>query len=224
MSTSQMETFFSKEDAAILEEVMNIAFGKASSDLAEVIDIRIVLNVPHVEILKAEGLLQRIKQETKVFDTISIIEQNFRGKYKGSALLAFPATASPGLIRLFEDEEEAMDPNNPLLEKETLLEVGNILIGACVGKVAELLDDVVSFSPPRLIPKVVINNISGETVSSKFDDPGKSAVLMKTVFHLEDEDIGGLLFLIASQDSMKWLKTALNNFVASFDGPRARRA
>ena len=80
---------FSQDEASILEEVMNIAFGKASADLADVIDIRILLNVPQVEVLKAEELLQRIKEESKVYGAISIIEQNFWGKYTGSALLNF---------------------------------------------------------------------------------------------------------------------------------------
>lgn len=217
MNTSQTGNTFSKDDAAILEEVMNIAFGKASSDLAEVIDIRILLNVPRVEIMKADGLLLRIKEETKGHGAISLIEQNFWGKYTGSALLAFPSEAGKGLVSLFDDDEEpASEEDSLILEKETLLEVGNILIGACVSKVAELLDDIVSFSPPRLIPRVVINNLSGETISPKLSDPEKSAILIKTVFHLEAKDIKGFLFLIASQSSMNWLKTALNNFLGKF--------
>jgi len=215
MNSSITETIFTKDEASILEEVMNIAFGKASSDLAEVIDIRILLNVPMVEVLKAEDLLQRIKEETKVYETISIIEQNFWGKYTGSALLAFPSTASKGLVSLFDEDDDSPE-NSPVLEKETLLEVGNILIGACVGKVAELLDDIVSFSQPRLIPRVIIDNFSSDTVTQKLDDPGKYAVLMKTVFHLEDKDISGFLFLVSNQKSMEWLKTALHNFMDKF--------
>lgn len=216
MNTAKTESGFSQEDAAILAEVMNIAFGKASADLARVIDIRVVLSVPHVEIMKAEGLLPRIAEETGMYEPISVIEQNFWGKYKGSALLAFPSTASRGLVSLFDDEVPPGGSISPTLEKETLLEVGNILIGACVSKVAELLEDAVSFSPPRLIPQVTMDNISKETVSSRLNDPQHSAILMKTVFHFEDRDIKGFLFLIADQDSMKWLKTALNNFVDKF--------
>jgi chemotaxis protein CheC len=212
---SQIDAILSRDDAAILEEIMNIAFGKASSDLARVIDIRVVLSAPRVEILRADGLLQRIKEDTRIYEAISIIEQNFWGKYTGSALLVFPSTASKGLVSLFDDEE-SIDADNPLLEKETLLEVGNILIGACVSKVAELLDDNVSFSPPRLIPRVVSNNLSNTTVTPKLDEPNTSAILMKTVFHLEDRDIKGFLFLIANQGSMKWLKTALQNFLEKF--------
>lgn len=216
MKRSQVETMFTKEDAAILEEVMNIAFGKASSDLARVIDIQIMLNAPQVEILKTEGLMQWIRRDTESYKTLSMIEQNFWGKYSGSAILAFPSAASKGLISLFDDDEP-FEENNPLLEKETLLEVGNILIGACVSKVAELLDDDdVSFSPPRLIPQVVVDNLSGPAISSKLDDPDKMAILMKTVFHLQEKDVKGFLFMIASDDSMKWLKTALQNFMAKF--------
>jgi len=216
MNTINTESGFSPEDAAILAEVMNIAFGKASADLAKVIDIRVVLSVPHVEIMETEGLLQRVREETGGYEAISVIEQNFWGKYTGSALLAFPTDAGRGLVSLFDDEVPASGPVSPGLEKETLLEVGNILIGACVSKVAELLEDTVSFSPPRLIPRVTMENISTEAVSSRLADPHQCAVLMKTVFHLEDKDIKGFLFLVAGPDSMKWLKTALNNFVAKF--------
>ena len=205
----------SKNEASILEEVMNIAFGKASSDLAELIDIRILLNVPVVQTLKAEDLQQLIKEETKEYGTISIIEQNFWGKYNGSALLVFPSTAIEGLVSLFDDDEESLE-KSALLEKETLLEVGNILIGACVGKVAELLDDIVSFSPPRLLPEIRIDNFSKNEAIPMLDDPGKYAVLMKTVFHVEDKDISGFLFLVANHQSMEWLKTALNVFMEKF--------
>lgn len=216
MNTAKTESEFSQEDAAILAEVMNIAFGKASADLARVIDIRVVLSVPHVEIIKADELLPRITEEAGGYEAISVIEQNFWGKYKGSALLVFPAEASRGLVSLFDDEAPDAGPISPRLEKEALLEVGNILIGACVSKVAELLEDAVSFAPPRLIPRVTMDNISKETASSRLDDPQHFAVLMKTVFQFENKDIKGFLFLIADQDSMQWLKTALNNFVAKF--------
>jgi chemotaxis protein CheC len=216
MNTAKKEAGFSREDAAILAEVMNIAFGKASADLARVIDIRVVLSVPHVEIMQTNGLLPRITEETGGHDAISIIEQNFWGKYKGSALLAFPSEAIRALVNLFDDETPSAGPLSPVVEKDALLELGNILIGACVSKVAELLDDAVSFSPPRLIPRVATDNISRETVASRLDNPQDSVVLMKTVFHFEDQDIKGFLFLIADQDSMNWLKTALNNFLAKF--------
>ncbi|MBU0730625.1 MAG: chemotaxis protein CheC [Proteobacteria bacterium] len=200
-------------DIEILQEVMNIAFGKASADLAEVIDIRVFLNVPYVELLNAADLPRRIVEEVKMYKDIRIVEQNYWGKFKGSALLIFPAESGKGLISLFEDDfDENMNVDRLVFEKETLLEVGNILIGACVGKIAELLDDVVSYSPPN----VTVQRISKQPILERLADPEKHAIFMKTVFQFEDKDVSGALFLISGQDSLTWLKTALNNFMAKF--------
>ena len=40
----------------LLQEIMNIAFGRATSDLAEYIDIFVVLSVPHITLLQAFDL------------------------------------------------------------------------------------------------------------------------------------------------------------------------
>jgi chemotaxis protein CheC len=54
--------------------------------------------------------------------------------------------------------------------EETLMEVGNILVGACIGKIAGLLGDTVAYSPPR----VLVGNLArGNTAKSKkMFDPG----------------------------------------------------
>ncbi len=42
----------SEEERDILQEVMNIAFGKASAELAELIDIYVVLSIPDIKLLQ----------------------------------------------------------------------------------------------------------------------------------------------------------------------------
>ncbi len=213
MSQSNFNDLFPEDEAAILQEVMNIAFGKASADLADVIDIRVILSVPDIRLMRASELPAQIVDEVKIYDLISIVEQNYWGKFKGTALLIFPTQASKGLVSMFESEQEFFpDAENVMFEKETLLEIGNILIGACVGKIAELLKDIVSYSPPRAFTK----NLSNETFQEKWTDSEKVAVFMRTIFSFEENDVSGFLFLILSQDSLKWLKTALNNFMEKY--------
>ena len=57
------EIIFSDEERDILQEVMNIAFGKASAELAEVIDIYVVLSVPNIKPLKTAEVPQYIEEE-----------------------------------------------------------------------------------------------------------------------------------------------------------------
>ncbi|MBU1985806.1 MAG: chemotaxis protein CheC, partial [Proteobacteria bacterium] len=147
------EQALSRDEQDILQELMNIAFGRASADLAEVIDTYVVLNVPEVRTLKVVDLPEFISTEISDHDIISIVEQSYLGRFKGVALLIFPSGAGRELLNLFGDnvEDYGEDVSMAALEKESILEVSNILIGACVGKVVELLDDEVSFSPPRII-------------------------------------------------------------------------
>ena len=203
------------DERDILQEVMNIAFGKASAGLADLIDIYVVLSVPDITLMRTADVPQYIEEEIKDFEKVSVIKQNFRGKFHGSALLFFPGGAGKQLFSLFENgEKPATDLDNlsVVLEKETLLEVGNILIGASISKVAELLDDEITYRPP----KILVNSTPNDIVDWDLAEPECPAILMRTVFGFEERDISGFLFLIPSYNSFKWLKKALNSFLERY--------
>lgn len=204
----------SEEEKEILQEIMNIAFGKAAADLAEVINIYVVLSVPHIEMLRAQELPEYLKSQISNYDRISIVEQNFWGDFKGSAFLVFKASAGRELIAIFGDDSESFCMESAdALEKETLMEIGNILIGACVGKLAELLKDSVTYSPPR----VVTENTPNDAIPASLFDPSSSAIVLKTVFSFQERNVNGFLFLVTSHDSILWLKKSLVKFMEQFE-------
>lgn len=204
----------SDEEKEILQEIMNIAFGKAASDLAEVINIFVVLSVPYIEMLKAQDLPEYLKAQVTEYERISIVEQNFWGEFKGSAFLVFQASAGRELVSLFgEDTEDFGSESIDALEKETLMEVGNILIGACVGKLSELLGDAVTYSPPR----VVTENSPNDAIPANIFDSGASAIVLKTVFCFNERNVHGFLFLVTSHDSIIWLKKSLTDFMEQYE-------
>jgi len=204
----------SDEEKEILQEIMNIAFGKAAADLAEVINIFIVLSVPHIEILKAHDLPEYLKSQVSTYDRVSIVEQNFWGDFKGSAFLVFQASAGRELVSLFGDDSNDFGSESiDALEKETLMEVGNILIGACVGKLSELLGDAVTYSPPR----VVTENTPNDAIPANIFESGSSAIVLKTVFCFNERNVNGFLFLVTSHDSILWLKKSLATFMEQYE-------
>jgi len=209
------EIIITDEELDILQEVMNIAFGKASADLAEVIDIYVVLSIPDIKLLHTAEVPQYIESEIMDLENISVIKQSYTGKFHGTALLLFPGGAGKKLFSLFDNGSTTVSGNEDLsvvLEKETLLEVGNILIGASVSKVAELLDDVVSYRPPR----IVVESKPGDIVDWDLAEPEGPAILMRTVFSFANRDISGLLFLIPSYKSFEWLKKSLHAFLEQY--------
>lgn len=207
-------TIISDEERNILQEIMNIAFGKAAADLAEVIDIYVALSVPYIQIIKAAELPLYLKNEIKEYKKISIVEQKYWGKFKGDALLIFPTGAGKELITLLEPDRDLSYESDPIdvLERESLMEIGNILIGACVGKIAELLNDSVTYTPPR----VILEDIPLESISEDQLCSNNSVILLKTVFEFKERDVNGFLFLTTSHDCIDWLKKALHGFLEQF--------
>ena len=55
------------KETDLLQEIMNIAFGRAASDLAEYIDIFVILSVPHIKLLQAFDLPEYINKEIILF-------------------------------------------------------------------------------------------------------------------------------------------------------------
>ena len=190
---------------------MNIAFGKAAADLAEIIDIFLIMSVPDIQMMKAVDLPLFLKTQVSGYDNVSIVEQNFWGNFKGNAYLVFESGASKELISIFGEGEDSFDTeSNDILERETLMEVGNILIGSCVGKLAELLGDVVSYSPPV----VVTENNPHDAIPASMFDQNSSAIILKTEFSFNERKVNGFLFLLTSNDSLLWLKKSLASFMA----------
>jgi chemotaxis protein CheC len=203
------------EELEILQEIMNIAFGKSAADLADVIDTHVVLNVPFISIMQVMELPDYIRKHVRDYKNISIVEQHFWGRFKGDALLVFSSGSGKELIGLLQRGENASLESDPIeiLERETLMEVGNILIGACVGKVAELLKDVVTYTPPM----IVLERFYEDAITESVFDPNKIAIVLKTNFSFSEGDVSGFLFLVTSNDSIQWLREALQIFIEQYE-------
>jgi chemotaxis protein CheC len=68
------KNIMSHEELDILQEIMNIAFGKATAELAEFIDIRVVLSVPDARVIYTRELPGYVQEEIRDYGDISIVE------------------------------------------------------------------------------------------------------------------------------------------------------
>jgi chemotaxis protein CheC len=206
---------FSDEEKEILQEIMNIAFGNATADLAELIDIYVELNAPSIQVLGIGDLPDYLIRRMKLHTETSIVAQNFWGDFKGSGILVLPNRSGRSLIAILDDDEMNDFSMKPVAgqEKEVLMEVGNILIGACVGKVCELLNTFVTYTPPQ----VILRNSDEYSAFIESFDPSQTAIIMETVFRFQKIDINGLLLLITNQEAIEWLQKALHHFMEPYE-------
>jgi len=215
MPNDNVKYLITSAETDLLQEIMNIAFGRAASDLAEFIDIFVILSVPQIKLLQAYDLPAYINNEIMDYDQdkVSVVEQSFWGKFKGNAFLVFPSGTGKRMISLFDGRDEYFesDPSHEL-EKETFLEIGNILIGACIGKLAELLGDVTTYSPPRVLVEKSLHGLYENLL-----DPDSMAIVLRTVFEFNEKNISGYMFVLTKQESFAWLKQALHKFLEQYD-------
>jgi chemotaxis protein CheC len=215
MMEAQKDQILTAEEIEILQEIMNISFGKSAADLTNVIDTHVVLSVPFISIMHVTDLPDYIRNHVKDYRNVSIVEQHFWGRLKGDALLVFSSGSGKELIRMLQHGGATGQESDPIeiLERETLMEIGNILIGACVGKLAELLKDVVTYTPPL----IVLERYYDDAFSGNHFNNNRTAIVFNTNFSFTEGDVSGLLFLVTSNDSIQWLKDALRIFIAQYE-------
>jgi len=198
-----------------LQELMNISFGKAAADLAEVVDIFIELKSPQIECVPAESVIASMKELIPDFEACSIVEQHYYGEIKGVAVLVFPAGADRELLSFFQDYNSKTSEENSMfeLEREVIMELGNILIGACLGNLFNTLNSQTTYLPPWTNTGGVFEDIFlSETINK-----GDIAITMRTIFKFEDRDISGYLYIINSNSSMKKIQIALTDYWKQFN-------
>ncbi len=196
-----------------LQETMNISFGSAAADLADVMDIFIHLTVPDIQSVSASSLPEYIGNEIADFSTSSVVEQKYYGDFKGMAFLIFPYGNEKDLLTYFNATDTDKMKSDQLLEleNEVLMEVSNILIGACIGKIFEMLNSNICYEPPQILAG---KDFDQDFIESELDSRDL-AITMKTFFSFEDRNTKGYLVLINSQESIPHLKKALSRFIGA---------
>ncbi len=208
-------SIFSNDEKEILQEIMNIAFGNATANLADVIDIYVVLSVPDIQVINIGDLPEFINNAIDANGKTVIVDQKFRGDFNGSGFLVFPQKTSDDLESIFDDENNDSYENNTgaAREKGVLIEIGNILISACVGKVSELLNTFVTYSPPQILS----GDSNDENSWLNNFGPNQAAIAMQTVFKFHKQDLKGFLLILTNQESIGWLRKSLNDFMNSYE-------
>lgn len=208
------EDAFSAIELDALRELMNIGFGQAAVALSEAMDLYVTLSVPRIAVLEEEAVAPFVTRAVGLPpNSWSMVEQFFFGNFEGQSFLLMPEGEGRKLASLFSPATVPSSQEIEIgsLERDMVKEIANILIGACVGKIAELLHDQVAFQPPSFHP----SPLEPEGIRKRLGHGDGIALLFTTLFEFEREDIEGHLFLVASERSVVWMKRAIAAFIES---------
>lgn len=127
-----------------LQELINVAMGQASDQLARYLDTFVHLNVPNIEQVKSEHFFENLASELQ---GIAIVSQGFFGYegIRGEALLMYQPQDSHHLADLlgYEPEDLTFD--------EQIIDLSSILTTTFLNVFAGQIDNQMSYSAPRLL-------------------------------------------------------------------------
>ena len=186
-----------------LQEIANIGMGQAGASIAQVLDEFVKLSIPRISSVPASGLSQEIVRLVGDAD-VSAIRQAFTSEFRGEAIVIYPEQSMAGLHEIM-----GYDGGITQNKGEILLDIGNILVGACVGGIANLLGMQAAFSAPTLI--------ADQTPAYRLLKPehiqARVALLVEVYFVLEQRDFRSHLIILMPENDILALGRALDRFV-----------
>ncbi len=131
-----------------ISELMNIGMGRAASALSQMAHDEVQLSVPLVDLVPVNNMTQFLHAQT--LDAITAVKQQFSGVFWGEALLLFPEAQRLERARILLQDMVSLERMADM-EQEAFMELGNIILNACLGSLANLLSSEISSSLPILV-------------------------------------------------------------------------
>jgi chemotaxis protein CheC len=183
-----MTEFIGALERDAVEEILNIAIGQAAASLSRMVHDRIALSVPFVEFLAPAEAATRLDGGTNGAESVAV-RQRFASAFSGDILLIFPEHRSLDLVRSMLGDVVPMDSLTEL-EQEALLEVGNVILNACLGSLANQLGLAIESSLPTYL-----RGRGAQILDSKHPDT-ELVMFLRVDFSLAAKGIQGYLAFV----------------------------
>jgi chemotaxis protein CheC len=177
-----------------LQELINIGIGRAANLLNQMVDSRIILEIPVVQILNLSDLHHELKLRFDE-DTFAAVRLNFMGSFSGSAST---------LVSVLTGEEQG-SPDLDSVKIGTLSEVGNIVINGIMGSISNVLCQHLHYALPTYLEDSIEQVLSLDNICEQ-----AVFLLAQAQFGIEKLEIMGDIVLIFEMDSFDALIEAIN--------------
>jgi chemotaxis protein CheC len=187
---------FSDEQLDAMKEVGNIGAGHAATALSQLIGEKIMITIPKVLCFPLEKTVDLVGGPQVL---IAGVLMHVLGDVSAKIVLILPRASAAQLAGLLTKQETEGHQVISMLEHSAIKEAGNILAGAYLNALNELLGLLLLQSVPNLIfdmAEAVVAEIS------KGFAPGTEIICIETEFMEANRIINGYFFLIPDKNSM----------------------
>lgn len=192
-------------------ELLNIAIGRAASALNEMVSDEVKLSVPFIDFVTRGEAAQRLREDAKDNDVIAV-KQRFDGQFYGDVMLLFPERKSLDLVRMILKDAVPLDSLTEL-EQEALIEVGNVVLNACLGSLANQLGLRIESSLPMYLAgssDKILENLVDDDESMQND----LVMFLHVDFALQRRDVYGYVAFVMDIESAQSFREIIESYIS----------
>ncbi|KVL22781.1 chemotaxis protein CheC [Burkholderia ubonensis] len=226
------DSVFTAEQRDALQEIANLAMGRAAARLASLLGRFIELSVPRVRVVQASDAGKALREMTGIHDNVTAVRQGFRSDIKGEALVLCRTANVNRLAALVDhsfgdaaagectsDDDDEVDEagdetaarGETSSQDELVFDVANVLMGACVSSILDELGRTPVFFPPGLLGA----NVSFDDVFQPTVLAWSVALLLEVNLGLEDDAFRAHFVMLMAEDSIRLMGDALDALLSA---------
>jgi chemotaxis protein CheC len=183
-----------------LKEIGNIGAGHAATALSQLLNTRIGLVEPHVDVLPLRKLTQRIDRPNR---RVAALQMEVRGEAPGQIIVLFDQDQASEFVKRFIKRVIGEITIYESIAESTLKELGNIVAGSYLSAIVTLTG--VRLEPS--VPQLSFGSVPDAVGSFAAAHPERPVFLVESIFLDGDATIGGEFVFVPEHQTMKALFT-----------------
>ena len=190
--------------ADVLKEMASIGSGNAVTALAKMLNKKVVMPVPHVDLVDFNNISDFMGGPESIVAGVFVA---LSGDIRGIMMFILDMNAARCLIESLMGSLQSADGNLTDLEKSAIQEIGNIMIGAYIGSLSGLINKTIKPSVPHI--SIDMANAVLSVPAIEFSKVADHALFIKSDFSVDSVDICGSFFLVPDMPSFESILNAL---------------
>jgi chemotaxis protein CheC len=194
-----------EDQSDALQELSNVAMGRAGESLSNLLDTFVILSVPRVRVVDVSEVADAVAAMDRAPDVVTAVRQAFFPKIRGEAITLFGPEGCRDLADLMGHEGELDGPK----EQELLLDTANILVGAVLNGLGEQMETTFSYTPPSLL---ALKTPLRELLDTNNLD-WSCALLIEVNFALDARGFTCHMLTFMPEQSLEWIRGTLDEML-----------
>jgi len=197
LDNEDLDTTNDSDDLELFDayrEVTNVAMGQAADLLARVLDSFVIMPIPNVSMIEVSELQMAVHQAVEQERTSAVCQGFIGGGLAGEAMLLFSDSSYADVAKMTNYEGELDDT----AEMELLMDLTNVLIGACMKGIAEQFDINISLGHPIVLGR----HTTSKDIIKKGNSIWKRTLAIDLQIGIENKDVNVNLLLLFTEDSI----------------------